>query len=85
MHNAKALRPDLLLRVRLPIYLSRRALEKEFGGVSRPNINCVMTIAEAIPDAMTFAHSLGDICLIGAVIGCFFTLAACACVLEFSG
>lgn len=42
-----------------------------------------MTIAEAIPDAMTLAHSLSDICLIGAVIGCFFTLAACACVLSF--
>jgi hypothetical protein len=32
-HNAKALRPDTLLRVRLPIYLSRRALEKKFGEV----------------------------------------------------
>ncbi|MDE2373478.1 MAG: bacteriohopanetetrol glucosamine biosynthesis glycosyltransferase HpnI [Hyphomicrobiales bacterium] len=42
-----------------------------------------MTIAEAIPDAVTFTHSLGTICLIGAVIGCFFTLAACACVLSF--
>jgi len=42
-----------------------------------------MTIAETIPDAMTLAHSLGTICLIGAVIGCFFTLAACACVLSF--
>ncbi len=42
-----------------------------------------MTIAEASPDAMTFAQSVGDICLIGAIIGCFFTLAACACVLSF--
>lgn len=31
-HNARALRPDTLRRVRLPIYLSRRLLEKEFGG-----------------------------------------------------
>jgi hypothetical protein len=34
VHNARALRSDTLMRVRLPIYLSRRALEKEFGGVS---------------------------------------------------
>jgi hypothetical protein len=32
-HNAGALRADTLARVRLPIYLSRRTLEKEFGGV----------------------------------------------------
>jgi hypothetical protein len=31
-HNAGALRPDTLARVRLPIYLSRRVLEREFGG-----------------------------------------------------
>jgi hypothetical protein len=30
-HNAGALRPDTLSRVRVPIYLSRRALEKEFA------------------------------------------------------
>jgi hypothetical protein len=30
-HNPAALRPDTLKRVRLPIYLSRRVLEKEFG------------------------------------------------------
>jgi hypothetical protein len=30
-HNPAALRPDTLWRVRLPIYLSRRVLEKEFG------------------------------------------------------
>jgi hypothetical protein len=30
-HNAGALRPDTLQRVRVPIYLSRRVLEKEFG------------------------------------------------------
>jgi hypothetical protein len=35
VHNAKALRPDTLMRVRLPIYLSRQTLEREFGGVSR--------------------------------------------------
>lgn len=33
VHNTRALRPNTLLRVRLPIYLSRRALEQEFGGV----------------------------------------------------
>jgi hypothetical protein len=31
-HNAGALRADTLRRVRLPIYLSRRILEREFGG-----------------------------------------------------
>lgn len=31
--NAGALRADTLARVRLPIYLSRRLLDKEFGGV----------------------------------------------------
>jgi hypothetical protein len=30
-HNPGALRPDTLKRVRLPIYLSRRGLEREFG------------------------------------------------------
>jgi len=30
-HNPGALRPDTLRRVRLPIYLSRRILEREFG------------------------------------------------------
>ena len=30
-HNPGALRSDTLRRVRLPIYLSRRILEKEFG------------------------------------------------------
>jgi hypothetical protein len=30
-HNAGALRPDTLTRVRVPIYLSRRVLEREFG------------------------------------------------------
>jgi len=34
VHNAGALRPNTLMRVRLRIYLSRRALEKEFGEVS---------------------------------------------------
>jgi hypothetical protein len=31
-HNAGALRPDTLSRVRVPIYLSRRVLEKDFAG-----------------------------------------------------
>ena len=30
-HNAGALRPDTLMRVRVPIYLSRRVLENEFA------------------------------------------------------
>ena len=30
-HNAGALRPDTLMRVRVPIYLSRRVLESEFA------------------------------------------------------
>jgi hypothetical protein len=32
-HNPGALRPDTLKRVRVPIYLSRRVLEKKFGCV----------------------------------------------------
>jgi hypothetical protein len=31
-HNAGALRPDTLSRVRVPIYLSRRVLERDFAG-----------------------------------------------------
>ena len=31
VHNARALRPDTLWRVRVPIYLSRRTLEKNFA------------------------------------------------------
>lgn len=31
VHNAGALRPDTLARVRVPIYLSRRILEENFG------------------------------------------------------
>jgi ceramide glucosyltransferase len=42
-----------------------------------------MTIAESIPDAMSLAVSLGDICLVVAIIGCIFTLMAAACVLAF--
>lgn len=33
-HNAGALRADTLRRVRLPLYLSRRALERQFGDLS---------------------------------------------------
>jgi ceramide glucosyltransferase len=42
-----------------------------------------MTITGSIPDVISFAHSLGDMCLIGAIVGCVFTLVACACVLGF--
>ena len=42
-----------------------------------------MTIAESIPEAISFAGSLGDICLIVAIVGCVFTVVACACVLSF--
>jgi len=35
-HNAGALRSDTLRRVRLPIYLSCRVLEREFGGLGEP-------------------------------------------------
>ena len=42
-----------------------------------------MTVAESIPDAISLARSFGDICLIGAIIGCIFTLVACACVISF--
>jgi ceramide glucosyltransferase len=44
-----------------------------------------MTIAETIPHAIAMARSAGDICLIGAIIGCVFTLVASACVLGFPG
>ena len=43
-----------------------------------------MTMAESIPDAIAFARSLGDVFLVVAIIGCIFTLALCACVLELS-
>jgi ceramide glucosyltransferase len=42
-----------------------------------------MTIAEGVPDAILLAQSLGDVCLVGAIIGCVFTLIACACVISF--
>jgi ceramide glucosyltransferase len=42
-----------------------------------------MTIAESIPDAVSFAVSFGDVCLVVAIVGGFFTLAASACVLSF--
>jgi hypothetical protein len=35
-HNAGALRSDSLMRVRLPIHLSRRILERKFGRLAKP-------------------------------------------------
>ena len=42
-----------------------------------------MTIAENITDAISFTRSLGDVCLVVAIIGCIFMLMASACVLSF--
>jgi ceramide glucosyltransferase len=42
-----------------------------------------MTIAESIPDAMSFVRSLGDVCLVIAIVGCAFTLVVSACVIGF--
>ena len=42
-----------------------------------------MTIAENITDAFHLPCSLGDICLVVAIIGCIFMLMASACVLSF--
>jgi ceramide glucosyltransferase len=42
-----------------------------------------MTIAENIGDAISFARSLGDVCLVVAIVGCIFMLVASACVLSF--
>ena len=42
-----------------------------------------MTVAESIPDAISLARSLGDVCLIAAIVGCAFTVIACACVFSF--
>ena len=42
-----------------------------------------MTIAESIPNAVSFALSLSDVCLVIAVVGCLFTLATTVCVLGF--
>jgi ceramide glucosyltransferase len=42
-----------------------------------------MTIAENITDAISFARSGGDVCLVVAIIGCIFMLMASACVLSF--
>jgi ceramide glucosyltransferase len=42
-----------------------------------------MSIAEGIPDAISFAEFLGNICLVAAIVGCAFTLVACACIVRF--
>jgi ceramide glucosyltransferase len=44
-----------------------------------------MTAVESIPDGIFLAQSLGNLCLIVALVGCAFTLIACACVLGFPG
>ena len=44
-----------------------------------------MTIAESIPDAISFVHSVSDVCLVVAMVGCVFTLVGCAYVLGFPG
>jgi ceramide glucosyltransferase len=44
-----------------------------------------MTITESIPDAISLARSLGDVCLIVAIVGCAFTLVVSACVVGFPG
>jgi hypothetical protein len=38
-HNAGALRPDTLARVRVPIYLSRRVLDREFADFDEPALS----------------------------------------------
>jgi ceramide glucosyltransferase len=40
---------------------------------------------ENINDAVSFAGSLGDVCLVVAIIGCTFMLITSACVLRFPG
>jgi ceramide glucosyltransferase len=42
-----------------------------------------MTIADGIPDAISLARFLGDVCLVAAIVGCAFTVTACACILRF--
>lgn len=42
-----------------------------------------MITTESISDAVSYAGSLGDVCLIVAIIGCTFMLIASACVLRF--
>ena len=42
-----------------------------------------MTIAESITDAISFARSLGDICLVVAIVGCIFTLVAAPALSAF--
>src|SRR6516225_526667 len=42
-----------------------------------------MTIGENITDAISLARSVGDVCLVVAIIGCIFMLVASACVLSF--
>lgn len=42
-----------------------------------------MSIAENIPDAISLARSLSDVCLFVAFVGCVFMLVASACVLCF--
>jgi ceramide glucosyltransferase len=42
-----------------------------------------MITAESFTDAVSFAGSLGDVCLIVSIIGCAFMMIASACVLRF--
>jgi ceramide glucosyltransferase len=44
-----------------------------------------MTVAGNFADAISIAGSLCDTCLVVAIVGCVFTLMACACVLNFPG
>lgn len=44
-----------------------------------------MSIAESISGAVVFAYSVGDICLVAAIISSAITLTACACVAGFAG
>ena len=64
--NPAALRLDTLRRVRVPIYLSRRTLERKFGS-QKPHGSRggMMSFVPFIDEATTLARSLCDICLAG--------------------
>src|ERR1700691_5971993 len=80
---ARELRPDSLDRVRVPVYISRRALEERFGarGVSGLKLSGgAMNFSELTSVFVT----LCDTCLVLAVAATVFTLVESFLVLRFS-
>ena len=83
--NAAALRADTLRRARLPIYLSRHALERRFGaGRARAGNGHAMTrLAADLSELISLGQSLCDVCLATAFLGSVVTLIEAAFILAF--